>query len=94
MGGFSKKIVFPLPSTINKLIEQTNITLNEFQKFWKEAKISLIRSNKFYLDTEIVNNAYHFLHYFPYFLEINQNKAENYKMGLSENRIGGYLYLR
>ncbi|KRX06600.1 Coatomer/clathrin adaptor appendage, Ig-like subdomain [Pseudocohnilembus persalinus] len=93
-GSKKKRFSVALPHTINQYLEQQQISVSDFKKQWKQGQENIIRSEEYILETKLVGSAYDFLRIFPNFFEINENKARDYNLGISENRVGGYMFLR
>ena len=94
ISGFAKKCTFTLPNTLNKYLEQHKLSMQDFKKCWNEAKTNIIRSEFFEMDENIVTSALNFQNYFPNFIEINLNRTKDYYIGISENKLGGYFFLK
>ena len=46
------------------------------------------------MDGNIITSALNFQNYFPNFIEINLNRTKDYYIGISENKLGGYFFLK
>lgn len=46
------------------------------------------------MDENIVLTALNYQNYFPNFIEINESRTKDYNIGISENKLGGYFFLK
>ncbi|KAL4506930.1 hypothetical protein ABPG72_001351 [Tetrahymena utriculariae] len=94
--GFNQKFQVPIPCLLTKYIEIQELQNEaQFKNLWKEiSKFNLITSEDCSINRSIAKSPQDFHNYFPHFLNLNPQKANQFHLGLNDYILGGQIYLR